>query len=142
MASIVLKQATSRQSAEESFTNLEVVWEQIFDVLIAEIAKAIDESLVQALDDLRNEAGQFFMALEDSKRSMKRRNTAGGWSEEEEHGDRKRRRLSRWSPSPSPRSEPSPKLSFLHNILNEMKSKLDQQTHALQALTKENNEVW
>lgn len=154
LADVILRQAQSKQRVDDAFNALEGVWEQVFDIFVTEVASVIDRSLEDALVTLKSQGEDLARGLrgESIGAQLKRRSTGDPLGSEEDgraetvkdrsSRDHKRRRLSEWSSPPSPQQkEPSNSARSLEDILYDMRSTIDQQTHSLQFLTKENSEA-
>ncbi|KAJ7343506.1 hypothetical protein DFH08DRAFT_229085 [Mycena albidolilacea] len=167
LADIMLKHEHSKHRVEESYKALGGVWEQVFDVFVTEVAHVIDSGLQDAITTLKKESKYAIKEIADSAAGSlkssgeivpfdrKRARTRGPAEKENEESrsgrgtsrdrDHKRRRFASRSSSPDAHDRRSSRhggdSSSIEDILTQMKMKIDQQAHSLQALAKENSEL-
>ncbi|KAJ7582735.1 hypothetical protein C8J56DRAFT_1098621 [Mycena floridula] len=148
---MTIKKEQAKKRAQLNYAALEDVWEQIFEIFISEVADAIDRTLETALETMKDEAERLVHRLLGnsgigSRKSLKRPSfDASDEDTLRSEGDRKRRRLAGWSPSPSPTHKSStatdPTMPPISDYLVQMNAHFEKQSHNLEVLTKENSEL-
>ncbi|KAG5654538.1 hypothetical protein H0H81_001179 [Sphagnurus paluster] len=172
LAEILLRHAQGKQRAEENLNAISGVWNQVFDLFVTEISRAIDAKLEEAIEKIRQQTELYLVhryaplqisapprrtndhdafspkpvanfSQDDTRRSETSNfygKARGADDSRDFQHEQKRRRFSSVSPIPEVKPQRSSlKLdSSMHEILTQMKTKIDAQAQSLQKLTKEN----
>ncbi|KAF5365749.1 hypothetical protein D9758_003301 [Tetrapyrgos nigripes] len=151
LAEIILTRVQSKERLEEGYHALGAAWDQVFDIFVTEVAQTIEEKLEAALRTIKNEANDLAndLVASDSKSGLKRKfgdpisdSDLGRSYRSDSSRDGKRRKITAdGSYSPVDTRENINDLSSLEEILQRMKSKIDQQNNSLQILARENQEL-
>jgi hypothetical protein len=163
LSNIVVNHAEAKERVERDFRALEHLWQDVFDVLMAEIIKVIGAGVDNALEALKL-AGQdvvdavYAAAPQPLKRKArdgapygKDSEHAGGTEpaltpEEGECHESKRRRLAgtspRWPVAAADEFRPlAPAESGVNTFLRELKDQFEMQARSLDTLAQENSHV-
>lgn len=169
LADILLRHAQSKQRTEDNITAISGVWNKVFDLLASDISRTVDSMLagaVKKVTEAADLASQSILSEASTwieKQQQERLADASGKlcedhvrnhfsnyrvikeGEMDSRRDPKRRRVSNISPSPDIMYTPVKSIvkmeQSMHEILSQMKSKIDEQAQSLHELVKENNEV-
>ncbi|KAG6818135.1 hypothetical protein H0H87_000040 [Tephrocybe sp. NHM501043] len=164
LADILLQYAQGKQRAEDNLKALSVVWAKAFDMLTGDISRAVDVTLAEAVKKIVDtaELAKKSVILHPSTLQEQHAEASSGCygdhirstTSEPRHlketdlsskRDQKRRRISDISPPPEIKLTPAQPVvkveQNIHEILSQMKAKIDEQAQSLHKLTKENNAV-
>ena len=163
VAEVLLKQAQGKQRLEDDLKSTAGVWDEIVDLLVAELCDTIDSKLEQSLKKMCEQGERLQKpAVANASPISKRRRGGDDLEDENENRppltnrdpkqttslpEQKRRRFDEVCPpscSDSKASISKPSVGTplgVQDILTQMKLKIDEQAQALQTLTQENNEV-
>ncbi|KAG6897796.1 hypothetical protein C0992_010872 [Termitomyces sp. T32_za158] len=167
LADILLRHAQGKQRIEDNNAAIAGVWNKVFDVLTSDISRTADSVLADAVKKIteaadlaskpilseasnweKQQSGQPSDAskrfVEDAVRDRFSKHEVAKESEMDLRRDPKRRRVSNISPTPdmyTPARSIVKDEQSMHEILSQMKSKIDEQALSLQKLMKENNEA-
>lgn len=160
LADVLLQHAEGKQRLEDNWKAMSGVWDHIFETFVREVSHAMDNKLKETLQKIREEGELMHknFTVANVTQGMKRpRSASRGQMDSTDRSntssetqveravarERKRRCFDEVFPSSpiNPTSSPDPQPD-IQEILCQMKSKIDEQTQALQKLSKENNEVW
>ncbi|KAG6911511.1 hypothetical protein DXG01_014585 [Tephrocybe rancida] len=166
LADILLRHAQVKQRTEDNIKAISMVWNKALDLFTADIFRTVELILVDAVKkitdaaDLANKSvhphfastsqghhGELAISETTGRSSNDRTRIPSSESRSKKEGemdfrrDQKRRRVPDASPSPT-LAQPIVKVEqSMHEILSQMKTKIDEQAQSLHRLTKENNEL-
>ncbi|KAG6890714.1 hypothetical protein C0995_005087 [Termitomyces sp. Mi166 len=171
LADILLRHAQGKQRLEDNLKAIFGVWNKAFDIFTSDISRTVDSMLAGAVKRITEAADLASKSVlsqaststkkehygessasdalrkfcEELARNRFSESHATKESDMDWRRDPKRRRVSNISPSPDiihTPAKPIVKLEqSMHEILKQMKSKIDEQAQSLQKLMKENNEL-
>ena len=167
VAEVLLKQAQGKQRLEDDLNTTAGIWDEIVDLLVAELCDTIDSKLDQCLKKMCEQGERLQKRVVVNASPISKRRRGGDDLEGENENwlpltnrdhdhkqattislpEQKRRRFDEVCPpsrsdSTASISKPSAGMPLgIQDILSQMKQKIDEQAQALQTLTQENNEV-
>ncbi|KAG6877705.1 hypothetical protein C0993_004800 [Termitomyces sp. T159_Od127] len=165
LADILLRHAQGKQRIEEHYAAISGIWNKVFDIFTSDISRTVDSMLAGAVKkiteaaDLASKSIFSEGAWTENQQTRQPSDASGKFCEDrfrnrfskhrvvkegemDSRRDPKRRRI---SPSPDVMYTPAKSVvkmeQSMHEILSQMKSKIDEQAQSLQKLLKENNEI-
>ncbi|KAG5715248.1 hypothetical protein E4T56_gene3022 [Termitomyces sp. T112] len=167
LTDILLRHAQGKQRIEDNLKATLGVWNKAFDVFVSDISRAVDSMLAGAVKRITEAAdlaskSVLSQASTPAEKEQSSASETSGKSCQDQGRDRssefrvlkggdvdsrrdpKRRRVSNIFPSSDTMHTPVVKPiveQSMHEILSQMKSKIDEQAQSLQKLMKENNEL-